>query len=116
MACFGLQRLTCNPPTSAVAVHAPPTAAAAADDDNDDDTVAAAADSTADAAAAAAASLELELSRRQLEVLSEPLLQRLKTPLYEVALSARIAVPGAPRPPAAAGAARRSGTTAARVR
>ena len=34
------------------------------------------------------------LTRAQLEVLCEPLLQRLRAPLYEVALSARVALPG----------------------
>mmetsp|Transcript_84700 Transcript_84700/g.254002 ORF Transcript_84700/g.254002 Transcript_84700/m.254002 type:complete len:232 (-) Transcript_84700:13-708(-) len=38
--------------------------------------------------------LEVELSRAQFEALCEPLLRRLKAPLYEVALTAGVALPG----------------------
>ena len=43
--------------------------------------------------------LELELTRSDLERVCEPLLRRLKGPLYEVAISARVAMPGESAPP-----------------
>ena len=42
----------------------------------------------------AKAAAAVRVPREQLESLSEPLLQRLKAPLYEVALSAGISLPG----------------------
>lgn len=49
---------------------------------------------TTDASSPGSTAAHVELSREQLEQLCDPILRRLRTPLYEAALTARITLPG----------------------